>query len=93
LLRKLGAKPEGSVKSGIPSAEGHSQDKLDVCQKFGVTNVFPDKEAVLQSVHPRVFRQASVEAAHWSEKNDRIDIIKVGGPGVSLSPVRVTLIR
>lgn len=73
--------------------EGRLQDELDICQEFGVANVFPDKQAIFQTIHARVFRQTLVEAAHWSQKNDRIYAVKVGGPGVSLSPDHVALIR
>ena len=54
-----------------------------------MANVLPDEDAVLQTVHARVFRQGLVEAAHWSQKNYGIDTVKVGAPGVSLSPDRV----
>ena len=82
-----------SVKIGTLDAEGHLQDKLDVYQEFRVANIFPDKQAIFQTIHAGVFRQALIEAVHWSQENNRIDIVKVGGPGVSLSPDRVALVR
>ena len=45
---------------------GRLQDKLDVYQELGVANVFPDKQGIFQTIYADVFRQALVEAAHWS---------------------------
>ena len=55
--------------------------------------MLPDEQAILKPIYLRVFRKALVEAAHWSQENDRIDVVEVGGPFVSLSPVHVTLVR
>ena len=58
-----------------------------------MADVLPDEDAVLQTIHARVFRQGLVEAAHWGQKNYGIDTVKVGAPGVSLSPDHISPVR
>lgn len=66
--------------------EGHLQDKLYVSQESTVTNMLPRKHVSLQTVHTRVFLEDLIEAVHWNEKNNGIDVIEVRAPGVPLSP-------
>jgi len=80
------------VKVGSLNSESHLQDELDVPQKFWVAKIFPDVHTVLKTIHNSVFRQELVEAVHWSYENNRLDIVKVGVPGFSLSSGHITLV-
>lgn len=62
-----------------------NQYELYSSEKVRRTDGLPKQQAVLETVHPPVFREPLVEAADRCEEDDRVDIVKVGVPCVPLS--------
>ena len=58
-------------------------------QDAATTNMFPLVHAICQTVRPWIIHEALVEAVHGRQKDDRIDVIEVGAPDVSLSSCHV----